>query len=94
MILSEDWGRKRSFENALALSNYKVKESSRGVRGIPTKGKNGIPRTSVTGGGVAIVYNEENLVVEDPGIAPSEGREAVWLILTPKDKDLSLLGKY
>ena len=40
MILSEYWGRKRSFANALALNNYKVKESSRGVRRIPTKGKN------------------------------------------------------
>ena len=34
---------------------------------------------------MALVYNEENLVVEDPGIAHPEGIEAVWLILTPKN---------
>ena len=41
MILSEHWGRKRPFENILALQSYKVKESSRGLRGVPTKGRNG-----------------------------------------------------
>ena len=56
MILSEHWGRKRPFENILRSHTYKVKESSRGIRGIPTRGRNGNPAISVTGGGVAILY--------------------------------------
>ena len=57
MILSEHWGRKKPFEKALAAEHYKVLESSRGIKAIPTRGRNGIPGASVTGGGVAIVYN-------------------------------------
>ena len=88
MILSEHWGRKKPFEKALASQHYKVKESSRGVRGIPTKGRNGKQTVSVTGGGVAIIYSEENFNVEDAGIEKPEGIEAVWVILTPKIKIL------
>ena len=88
MILSEHWGRKKSFEKALASQHFKVKESSRGIRGIPTKGRNGKPKTSVTGGGVAIVYGEENFFVEDAVIEAPEGIEAVWVILTPKKKEM------
>ena len=39
MILSEHWGRKKLFENALGSQYYRVIESSRGTRGIPTRGK-------------------------------------------------------
>jgi hypothetical protein len=75
------------------MSHYKVKESSCGVRGIPTKGRNGNPALSVTGGGVAIVYCEENFSVEDPGIDTPEGIEAVWVVLTPKNKDIDTVKK-
>ena len=85
MILSEHWGRKRSFQNALAAEHYKVLESSRAVKGIPTKGRNGKPAVSVTGGGVAILYTEENFIIEDANIEVPEGIEAVWLIMTPKN---------
>ena len=84
MILSEHWGRKKTFEKALGSQHFKVKESSRGIRGIPTKGRNGKATTSVTGGGVAIVYREENFAVEDAGIEAPEGIESVWVILTHK----------
>ena len=75
---------KKQFENALQSEYYKVIECSRGVRGIPTRGRNGNLTESVTGGGVAIVYNEENFIVEEAGIEAPEGIEAVWIILTPK----------
>ena len=68
LILSEHWGRKKPFEKALAVEHYSVKESSRGVVGLPTKGRNGKLTTSVTGGGVAIVYCQANFTVEDAGI--------------------------
>jgi hypothetical protein len=84
MILSEHWGRKKQFENALQSEYYKVIECSRGVRGIPTRGRNGNLTESVTGGGVAILYNEENFIVEEAGIEAPEGIEAVRIILTPK----------
>ena len=51
LILSEHWGRKKQFENTLMSQYYKVIESSRGVRGIPTKGRNGNKTMAVTGGG-------------------------------------------
>ena len=86
MILSEHWGRKKLFQNALASQHYKVIESSRGIRGIPTRGRNGTKTVSVTGGGVAILYNEKNFFVEDAGIEAPEGIEAVWIILTPKER--------
>ena len=87
LILSEHWGRKKPFEKALASQYYRVLESSRGIRGIPTKGRNGKPTVYVTGGGVAIVYTEENFYVEEAGIEPPEGVEAVWAIMTPKNKE-------
>ena len=62
LILSEHWGRKKLFQNALASQHYKVIESSRGIRGIPTRGRNGTKTVSVTGGGVAILYNEKKLL--------------------------------
>ena len=93
LILSEHWGRKKPFEEALAMSHYKVKESSRGMRGIPTRGRNGNATVSTTGGGVAIVYCEENFSVEDPRIDIPEGIEAVWLVLTPRYKDIDTVKK-
>ena len=89
MILSEHWGRKKPFEKTLAAEHYKVLESSRGTKAIPTRGRNGIPGASVTGGGVAIVYNEENFKVEDPGVKIPEGVEAVWALLTPKSSEIA-----
>ena len=68
----------------MAAQHFKVIESSRGVRGIPSRGRNGNPTVTVTGGGVAIVYMEENFFVEDANIDVPEGIEAVWAILTPK----------
>ena len=38
LILSEHWGRKRPFQDALAMEHFKVLESSRGIRGVPTRG--------------------------------------------------------
>ena len=93
LILSEHWGRKSSFENALAVENFKVIESSRAIRGIPTKGRKGKPSVSVTGGGVALVYNEENFIVEDAGLNVPNGIEAVWAILTPKSIDIPSIKK-
>ena len=87
-ILSEHWVRKLHFENVLALNHYKVMESSRGVRGIPTKGRNVNTTVSVTGGGVENVYSEENFSVEDAGINTPEGVEAVWAVLTQKKKNI------
>ena len=46
-----------------------------------------------TGGGVAIVYNEENFLVEEAGINVPEGFEAVWLILTPRNNEIESLKK-
>ena len=43
----------------------------------------------MTGGGVAIVYNEENFKVEDPGVNIPEGVEAVWALLTPKSSEIA-----
>ena len=40
-ILSEHWGRKKPYSQALKSQYYKVKESSRGLRGVPTRGRNG-----------------------------------------------------
>ena len=37
---------------------------------------------------MAIVYCEENFFVEDAGIEAPEGIEAVWVILTPKKKEM------
>ena len=93
MILSEHWGRKKLFENALGSQYYRVIESSRGTRGIPTRGRNGNKTVSVTGGGVAILYNEKNFFVEDAGIEAPEGIEAVWAILTPKERCISNVKK-
>ena len=93
MILSEHWGRKRSFEQALQMQHFKVKESSRGIRGIPSRGRNGNQTVSVTGGGVAIIYTETNFAVEDAEIEPPEGVEAVWTILTPKNKEIETIKK-
>ena len=93
LVLSEHWGRKRAFESILASQYYKVIESSRGLKGIPTKGRNGQPKMSVTGGGVAIIYNEENFFVENAGIEPPEGVEAAWAILTPKDRESETVKK-
>ena len=87
MILSEHWGRKKPFKDALNSEQYKVIESSRGVKGIPIRGRNGTPTVSVTGGGVAILYNEEHFSVEEAGIEVPEGIEAVWAILTPLNKE-------
>ena len=63
MILSEHWGRKKPFEKALASQHFKVLESSRGLKGIPTRDSNGRPAVSVTGGGVALIYKEDNFSV-------------------------------
>ena len=87
LILSEHWGRKRSFQKALAVEHYEVKESSQGVVGIPTRGKNGALTTSVTGGGVAIIYCKANFIVEDAEIDVPVGIEAAWIILTPRNKE-------
>ena len=93
LILSEHWGRKRPFEEALALEHYKVSESSRGIRGIPTKGKNGKPTKSTTGGGVAVIYCQENLFVEEAEVEAPEGVEATWIVLTPKRNELESVKK-
>ena len=92
-ILREHWERKRPFENILNSQNYKVKESSCGLRVIPTKGRNGTPTKSVTGGGVAIVYSEENVRVEDADIEIPEDVEATWVILTPKINEITTIRK-
>ena len=93
MILSEHWGRKKPLENALKSQHYKICESSRGIRGIPTRGRNGNQAVSVTGGGVAIVYCEQNFHVEDAHVDSPEGIEAVWLILTPKEAEAETVKK-
>jgi hypothetical protein len=93
LILSEHWGRKRPFHAALAMEHFKVIESSRGIRGIPTRGRNGAPAVSVTGGGVAIVYSEENFTVEEANVEVPEGIEAVWALLTPKNSEIETVKK-
>ena len=93
MILSEHWGRRKSFEKALSSEHYKVKESSRGILGIPTKARNGSLTTSVTGGGVAILYCQKNFVVEDAEIEVPEGIEAAWVILTPRNSEIDTVKK-
>ena len=93
MILSEHWGRKRDFNNVLSLTHYKVSESSRGLQGIPTKGRNRKETKSVTGGGVAIIYNEENFSVESAGVEAPEGIEATWIILTPRNPEVETIKK-
>ena len=54
---------------------------------MPNRGRKGKPSVSVTGGGVAIVYNEENFIVEDAGLNAPNSIEAVWAILTPRNID-------
>ena len=93
MILSEHWGRKRSFSEALKSEHYKVLESSRGIRGIPGKGRNGKPTISVTGGGVAILYTEKHFYIEEAGFEAPEDVEAVWAIMTPKSKESDAIKK-
>jgi hypothetical protein len=93
LVLSEHWGRKKAFQEALSMEHYKVIESSRAVRGIPSKGRNGNPTVTVTGGGVALVYTEENFHVESAEIEPPEGIEAVWAILTPKNNEVENVKK-
>ena len=94
MILSEHWGRKKkSFNAALAMEHFKAVESSRGILAIPTRGRNGSRTFSTTGGGVAIVYNEENFAVEEPAIIVPEGVEAAWIILTPRSTEISSVKK-
>ena len=93
MILSEHWGRRRPFSVALKSEHYKVIESSRGIRGIPGRGRNGKPTISVTGGGVALLYNEENFYIEEAGIEAPEGVEAVWATLTPKNNERGAVKK-
>jgi hypothetical protein len=75
------------------MEHFKVIESSRGMRGIPTRGRNGTPAVSVTGGGVAIVYNEEHFTVEEADVEVPEGIEAVWAILTPKNPEIETVKK-
>ena len=81
LILSEHWGRKKPFQEALSMEHFKVIESSRGTRGVPTRGRNGRQTMSVTGGGVALVYNESNFNVEKANVDVPEGLEIVWAIL-------------
>jgi hypothetical protein len=52
------------------------------------RGKHGKSAISVTGGGVALVYNEVNFHVEEAGIDVPEGIEAVWAIMTPRSTDV------
>ena len=63
------------------------------MRGIPTRGRNGRATMSTTGGGVVIVYCEENFSVEDPGVDIPEGIEAAWVVLTPRHKDIDTIKK-
>ena len=81
---------KRHFEDAIRSEHYKVKESSRAVRGIPSRGRNGNPTIAVTGGGVALIYNEENFTVEDEVVETPKGVEAAWVILNPETNQLSV----
>jgi hypothetical protein len=53
----------------------------------------GCQSLSVTGGGVAIVYNEEHFTVEEAHVEVPEGIEAVWAILTPKDPEIETIKK-
>ena len=62
------------------------------MRGIPTRGRNGRATVSTTGGGVTIVYCEENFSVEDPRVDIPEGIKAAWVVLTPKHKDIDTVG--
>ena len=62
---------------------------SRTQKGIPRKGKAGIPKVSVTEGGVAIVYTEVKFNVEDAEIESPEGIKAAWVMLTPKNKEFN-----
>ena len=57
------------------------------------RGRNGTRTLSVTGGGVAIAFCEENFQVENAAIDTPEGIEAVWLILTPKNKEIETVKK-
>ena len=70
------------------MEHFKVMESSRGIQGVPTRGKHGKTAISVTGGGVALVYNEVNFHVEEAGIDVPEGIEAVWAIMTPRSTEV------
>ena len=84
-ILSEHWGRKGQLEEALSLSSYGVLEYSRGRENFKSK-KNEQPKTNATGGGAAIVYNENRFKVEELKINAPEGVESVFAIVTPKYK--------
>ena len=84
-ILSEHWGRKKPLEETLRKAHFKILEYSRGTSKVPYKcKKEATPKTNPTGGGVAIIYNEENFHVEKVEIDIPEGVEATWAILTPQ----------
>ena len=93
LILSEHWGRKCLFENALNSQYYRVQKFSRSLKGIPRNGKAGIPKVSVTGGGVAIVYAELTFYVEDAEIESPEGIEAARIMLSPKNRKVNSVSK-
>ena len=40
-----------------------------------------------TGGGTAIIYNEQNFFVENANVIVEEGVEACWALFTPKTRE-------
>ena len=91
-ILSEHWGRKKPLEETFKKAHFKIIEYSRGSSKIPYKCKKDVaPKTNPRGGGVAIIYNEENFNVEKVETDIPEGVEATWAVLTPKVNEV---GKY
>ena len=84
-ILSEHWGRKGHLEEALSLSPYKAIEYSRGRENFKSR-KNEPSKTNATGGGSAIIYNENRFKVEELMVKAPEGVESVFAIVTPKHK--------
>ena len=84
-ILSEHWGRKGKLEEALAIPHYKVIEYSRSRQNYKCK-KDKPAVANATGGGAAIIYNEERFEVEELVITKPESVEAVYAIITPKQK--------
>ena len=84
-ILSEHWGRKGKLEEALALQQYKVLEYCRPRQKYKCK-KDKPAIDNATGGGAAIIYNEERFEVEELVVRKPESVEAVYAIVTPKQK--------
>ena len=84
-ILSEHWGRKGELEDALSIPQYKVLEYSRCRQNYKCK-KDKPSIVNATGGGAAIIYNEERFEVEELVTTKPESVESVYAIVTPKHK--------